>query len=232
MSPEPDYFERTHRGSFWRARGDQPLLYRRRLRTLAAATEGRRLLDVGSGEGYFAAAALRKGFHVTGVDHLAEGVQRTAERIGGRRVSFGSAVGLPFQDQSFDVVTAWDVLEHLAEPSGALAESRRVLRTGGVLAASTPNPRALSVRCRGRGSVQFTDETHVSILDVSEWERLLQENAYALERIGGDAWWDPPYRPTWIPRPIWTVSAQMMFATRYAWPISSGENTVLLARAI
>ena len=229
---EPDYFERTHHGSFWRSRGDQPLLYRRRVRTLAAATSGRRLLDVGSGEGFFAERAMRHGFHVTGVDYLAEGVRRSVARIGASRVTYGSATALPFADNSFDVLTAWDVLEHLPDPARALEEFHRVLRPGGVLAASTPNPHARSVKCRGRGSIQFSDATHVSILPATAWHRLLVEQGYRVETMGGDGWWNPPYRPAWLPGLFWTVSTQVMFATRYAWPVSSGENTIFLSRVI
>lgn len=229
---EPDYFERTHHGSFWRSRGDQPLLYRRRVRTLAAATSGRRLLDVGSGEGFFAERAMRHGFHVTGVDYLAEGVQRSVARIGAARVTYGSATELPFADNSFDVLTAWDVLEHLPDPARALEEFHRVLRPDGVLAASTPNPEARSVQCRGRGSIQFSDATHVSILPATDWHRLLVEYGFRVETMGGDGWWDPPYRPAWLPGVCWTASTQVMFATRYAWPVSSGENTIFLSRVI
>ena len=230
--PEPDYFERTHHGSFWRRRGDQPLLYRCRLRTLRRRAPGRVLLDVGSGEGFFAAAALRAGFDAFGVDYLPEGVQRTAARIGARRTAYASGTQLPFQPETFHAVTAWDVLEHIPQPADAVRELRRVLRRGGVLAFSTPNPDALSVRCRGRGSIQFSDDTHVSILRAAEWSDMLRHHAFRVEMIGGDSWWDPPYVPTWVPRRVWTGTAQLMMALRFAWPVSSGENTVVLARAV
>ena len=47
--------------------------------------------------------------------------------------------GLPFRDETFDVILASEVIEHLAQPEVFLAEARRVLSTSGVLLLTTPN---------------------------------------------------------------------------------------------
>ena len=49
-------------------------------------------------------------------------------------VTSGDVVALPFEDASFDVVHAHQVLQHLADPVGALAEMRRLTRPGGIVA--------------------------------------------------------------------------------------------------
>jgi SAM-dependent methyltransferase len=226
----PDYFEQHHHGSFWRQRGDQPLLYRRRLRVIADTVgAGRRtLLDVGSGEGWFAKRASAAGWHVVALDYLHSGAVRTRAHVS--RVVRGSAERVPLSSETFDAVTAWDLLEHLHAPAAAIREIHRVLRRGGAFAFSTPNPEARSVRCRGRDSVQFTDETHVSISPADDWKKWLEEAGFRVARLGTDTWWDPPYPPSRVPAAAYKLRAQWEFATRFTSERRrDGENIVGLA---
>jgi SAM-dependent methyltransferase len=55
------------------------------------------------------------------------------------RLLKASATSLPFKDQSFDIVAAYQVLEHISEPKQALAEMLRVLKPGGMLCVVGPN---------------------------------------------------------------------------------------------
>ncbi|GAA3714439.1 methyltransferase domain-containing protein [Streptomyces tremellae] len=102
---------------------------------------GQALLDVGCGPGTITAdlAALVAPGTVTAVD-AAEGVleaaRTAAEEAGADNVRFAVADvhGLDFPDDSFDVVHAHQVLQHVGDPVGALREMRRVCRPGGVVA--------------------------------------------------------------------------------------------------
>ncbi|MEU1278096.1 methyltransferase domain-containing protein [Streptomyces sp. NPDC005805] len=104
---------------------------------------GLAVLDVGCGPGTITAdlaALVAPGGSVTGVD-AAEGVLRTArataeERgLDGVRFDVADVHALPFPDDSFDVVHAHQVLQHVGDPVRALRELRRVCRPGGVVAA-------------------------------------------------------------------------------------------------
>ncbi|GAA2242339.1 methyltransferase domain-containing protein [Herbiconiux moechotypicola] len=104
---------------------------------------GLTLLDVGSGPGTITidfARRLAPGGTVTGIDAAAEIVAQAtaaAEAEGVTNVSFrtGDAYALDFPDDSFDVVHAHQVLQHLADPVAALREFRRVTKPGGLVAA-------------------------------------------------------------------------------------------------
>jgi ubiquinone/menaquinone biosynthesis C-methylase UbiE len=50
----------------------------------------------------------------------------------------GDALNLPFKDESFDIVTAFEVIEHLYDPQKALGEIRRILKMDGIALISTP----------------------------------------------------------------------------------------------
>lgn len=103
---------------------------------------GARWLDLGCAYGYLVAEARAGGFAAVGVDVSAYALARAGAEApaAAGRVLRGLADRLPFGDASFDVVSAFDVLEHLHDPEPALAEVARVLKPGGVLIGATPDP--------------------------------------------------------------------------------------------
>jgi ubiquinone/menaquinone biosynthesis C-methylase UbiE len=99
-----------------------------------------RVLDVGCGEGRFAAALERKGAEVVAIDVAAEPLRRALVHAPELDVRLVEPEGeLPFEDASFDVVWGGEVIEHVADTSRWLSELRRVLRSGGTLLISTPD---------------------------------------------------------------------------------------------
>ncbi|MFC0081709.1 class I SAM-dependent methyltransferase [Aciditerrimonas ferrireducens] len=104
---------------------------------------GQRLLDLGCGVGTLTAdlsARVAPGPVVAldlAAEVLAEAQRSIADAAGTGPVAFALADGLrlPFPDDSFDVVHAHQVLQHVADPVAVLAELRRVCRPGGLVAA-------------------------------------------------------------------------------------------------
>ncbi len=105
---------------------------RARIEVLAAGGRGR-LLDVGCGTGFIIRVAGDVFDAVDGVDATPEMLARID--VGSGRVTLHQGVveNLPFDDRTFDMVTAYSFLDHLADPVVALEEAFRVLRPGGVL---------------------------------------------------------------------------------------------------
>ena len=98
-----------------------------------------RVLDVGCGEGAFAAELAGAGAHVVGIDVAEEPLRRARARHPGLDLRL-VAPEAPWElaDASFDVVWAGEVIEHVFDTNGWLSEVRRVLRPGGRLLLSTP----------------------------------------------------------------------------------------------
>lgn len=106
-------------------------------RHLEPARSGtRQILDLGCGTGTMLGYLERYG-EVTGVDADRQAVE-FCRRRGLENVRLLESERLPFPDQSFDLVTAFDVLEHIPDDQEALEQIRRVLRVGGVLLAAVP----------------------------------------------------------------------------------------------
>jgi SAM-dependent methyltransferase len=108
---------------------------------LAGLRPGLDLLDVGCGPGTITVdlARLVAPGRVVGIDRapevLAQASAHTSEQGVPIDLRVGDVYALPFPDASFDVVHAHQLLQHLSDPVRALAEMRRVLRRGGLLAA-------------------------------------------------------------------------------------------------
>jgi ubiquinone/menaquinone biosynthesis C-methylase UbiE len=108
-------------------------------RTLA----GRTLFDLGCGMGGFAVAASLAGAQVTAMDYNPAYCGITALRAARHALHLpvlcGAGEQLPLPDAAFDLLTAWDVLEHVQRPDALLAEARRVLRPRGLLVLTAIN---------------------------------------------------------------------------------------------
>ena len=109
---------------------------------LAHLRAGMDLLDVGCGPASITADLAERVApgRVVGLDAAAGALEAARATLRERglseqvEVTSGDVMALPFEDASFDVVHAHQVLQHLADPVGALAEMRRVTRPGGIVA--------------------------------------------------------------------------------------------------
>ena len=97
------------------------------------------VLDVGCGPGTITADLAERVApgRVIGIDRSAEVIERAAAQQQGDGLEFRAAdlMDLPFDTNSFDVVHAHQVLQHVPDPIAALVEMRRVCRPGGIVAA-------------------------------------------------------------------------------------------------
>ena len=126
----------------------------------AVGGPGKRVLDLGCRTGAVTQSFLA-GNDVVGLDIDADALKRAAAR--GVTTVWGDVEEpLPFEDASFDVVVAGELLEHVRVPGGLLAEIGRVLRPDGVLVGSVPNAYRLKNRLKFlAGRPPERDPTHL-----------------------------------------------------------------------
>lgn len=145
-------------------RPDYPIEFYERLAEIGIGVPGQRILDVGTGVGFLALNFARRGSVVTGVDVSEGQIRQARETAAGNGLSIGFRVapaedtGLP--SAAFDVVTASQCWLYF-DLERAIAEVRRVLRSGGVLMLShfCWLPRVDQIACRSEELVlQFNPQ--------------------------------------------------------------------------
>ena len=133
---------------------------------------GRRVLDLGCRDGALS-LAYAGGNEVVGVDADRDALAEAAKQ--GIETHWADLdEPLPFDDASFDVVVAGELLEHLRDPRRLVGEVRRVLRPGGTFVASVPNAYRLKNRLRFlRGRAPEDDPTHLQMFSPDAVHALL-----------------------------------------------------------
>jgi SAM-dependent methyltransferase len=164
------------------AAGERSHWWHRGMRLIAAALLDRcyttrrnlRILDAGCGTGGNALFLQRYG-SVVGIDAAPEAIERNLMR---EELLRGSVLSLPFADESFDLVTSFDVLYHrgVPDPTAALRETRRVLRPGGRLLLRLPAYEFL--RSKHDQAVHTRQRYTASIVNT-----LLSEAGFHIERM-------------------------------------------------
>lgn len=114
-----------------------------RLALLSRLGASGRLLDVGCAGGYLVAEAVRRGFDAHGLE-ISTHAAAVAETVAPGRITQGVLETVGLAQESFDVVTAFDVVEHHPQPEALLGRIRALLRPGGFFCATVPDRSSLS----------------------------------------------------------------------------------------
>jgi SAM-dependent methyltransferase len=165
-----EHYERHHRER--REEGDFVFVPERIPLLVAAVGVGKQVLDLGCRSGALTRHFL-DGNEVVGMDVDSAALAKAAA-LGIEPVQANVEEPLPFEDERFDAVVAGELFEHLRFPDALVAEVRRVLRPGGVLAGSVPNAFRLQTRLRFlRGRPPEDDPTHLRMFSPPGLEALL-----------------------------------------------------------
>ena len=145
------------------------------------------MLDVGCGAGEFMQAASEAGYRVQGVDVSAAGVERCRAR--GLDARAGDFLTMEF-DGVYDMVTLWDVAEHLREPHAFMVRARSLLAPGGVLVLKIPGfgrrSFTATAAANGLAGAVLGAPGHVQYFTPSSLQALLKRSGYA------EVEWLPP----------------------------------------
>ncbi len=141
-----------------------------------------RLLDVGCGNGIFLHFARLRGWDAYGVDNSGSAVER-ARRLLGERVALGALPEARYAAASFDVITLFEVLEHVPGPREYLDEVHRILMRGGWLCLSVPNFDSLERVVFGRWWNGLDAPRHLQQFTRQSLRRLLEHSGFQIAEL-------------------------------------------------
>ncbi|MBN1488122.1 MAG: class I SAM-dependent methyltransferase [Anaerolineae bacterium] len=153
----------------------------RPLERYTGAPNHRPLLDVGAHTGVFVEIAARHGWDAWGVEPSHWAVEQA--RTNGLQMCEGTLEDAGIPDAEFDVVTMWDVIEHLTDPMRTLAESWRVLRPGGWLVIHTIDIDSLFARVMG-GHWPWLMEMHLYYFSRKSLGAMLNKTGFKVQWMG------------------------------------------------
>jgi ubiquinone/menaquinone biosynthesis C-methylase UbiE len=134
------------------------------------------ILDIGCGYGFFLEGLDKHGSGSYGIDCSRIAIIEAKKRTEANLV-LSDSVKLPFQDDKFDAVTLFDVIEHIQEYESVLKEIFRVLKSDGLIYIITLNSSSLLRLLFGRSWSWYVDPTHKHIFST-------QQIKSDLEKIG------------------------------------------------
>lgn len=145
---------------------------------IAERTGTSRLLDIGCGTGFVISLVADTFDEIHGIDPTRAMLDKVDTSSGNVTLHEGVCEQLPFPDASFDLVTAYSVLHHLADHRPALAEAARVLRPGGVLYVDLEPNRAFWQ------AIDRVEQTHAERLD--ELDEIVSREVRAVLHVEDD----------------------------------------------
>jgi SAM-dependent methyltransferase len=140
-----------------------------------------RLLDVGCATGNFMRTAREYGWEVTGVE-LIEPAAQTARQQYGLDVHSGSVDTADLPKATFDVITLWDVLEHLPSPKVAMKRIHQLLKPGGIVVFSIPNLSSFDRFLFGERWIGWDAPRHFNMFTEATIRRLFEQTGFEFKQ--------------------------------------------------
>jgi 2-polyprenyl-3-methyl-5-hydroxy-6-metoxy-1,4-benzoquinol methylase len=132
--------------------------------------QSKKALDVGCAYGYTSRVLANLGYETCGVDISTYGTKQGKDIGGSQFIVCDAQTSMPFTSETFDLLTCFDVLEHLPFPEKALVNMFDVCK--GTLVCTTPNRK---VEKPIRKLMNDYDETHISVKSPLQWEKCIKE---------------------------------------------------------
>jgi 2-polyprenyl-3-methyl-5-hydroxy-6-metoxy-1,4-benzoquinol methylase len=145
-------------------------------------------LDVGCAYGYAMEVADKKGFDVYGIDPSDHAVSQAKKKFP-KRASVSYLSNMKFADNSFDVISLFDVFEHLQDPRRDLAKLKKVLKNDGLVVIATGDTGSKWAQFSGRRWTFYNPPQHIFYFNRKNITRVLNESGFEVIDITTTGKW-------------------------------------------
>jgi 2-polyprenyl-3-methyl-5-hydroxy-6-metoxy-1,4-benzoquinol methylase len=135
--------------------------FKHKIRTIQSRVATGKLLDVGCAKGFFVRIALEAGYDAYGIDFSEYAISKARDIVGNRAQKIDIEKTNAYPPESFDIITAWDFIEHLKDPEAFLKKASTILKQNGYLFLTTVNYSSLMARLMRR-HWRFIGPLHIS----------------------------------------------------------------------
>lgn len=151
---------------------------------LSGSSVNSKVLDIGCGDGRFINYLSRAGLESVGIEFSIEALKKAKER--NLSVCLADGHFLPFRDETFDIITCIEVLEHIFNYADVLAEMKRVCKKQGKMILVVPNFMRLVNRYLMVVGLYPDMPEHIHHFTFTSFKQTLEQNGLKIEDLSGD----------------------------------------------
>lgn len=155
--------------------------FERRILEIQKYVSGGKILDVGCATGFFLEKAQSKGFEPYGIEISAFSYQQGRKKFGDH-IFNGTIEDVPFGNILFDVITMFDLLEHVKDPVATLRCCKKILKPHGIIVAVLPDVSSLTARLMGKTWTHYKKE-HLFYFSKRTITDLLKQESFEVLKI-------------------------------------------------
>ena len=142
-----------------------------------------RMIDVGCAMGFFIDEAAKRNWQVEGLD-VSDFATRYVRENFGHTAHCGSLMDVDLPENAYDLVTMYDVIEHVPDPKGYVERVSQLMRSGGIFELATPDVGSLPARLTGKRWIGYKlSDEHVYYFSVKTLSRMLDEAGFDVVHV-------------------------------------------------
>ncbi len=167
-----------HRSAYVNYRDDKPLIVRnmrKLLQKIQVQKPRGRVLDVGCALGFFVELCRRHGYDAYGFDPSNYAVREAKKLVGGQKIQLGTAQTVQYPKKFFDVITLFDVFEHLKDPRADIQKLKTFLKDDGILVIATGDTSSFLPRILKRRWTFYIPPQHLFFFNRNNLTRFLKQ---------------------------------------------------------
>lgn len=141
-----------------------------------------RILDIGCATGLFLSGMKERGWEVLGIELNEQAAAYARERMG-LDIITGNFLETDLPNHYFDVISLWDVLEHLPDPLPVLKKISKIIRPGGLLVLNLPNPESWEAKRFGPLWIGWDLPRHLNLFPLPLLSALLEKVGFNRPKV-------------------------------------------------